>query len=84
MRREVEASLLHDLRGNVDLQEYACEGCAMSPEACSRECCQGVLSSPPLPRSHVVRVQCDGESAIVRGEMAAFRSCVDDHEGGCP
>jgi len=41
MRREVEASLLHDLGGNVDLQEYACEGCAMSPEACSRECCQG-------------------------------------------
>ena len=74
MRREVEASLLHDLGAM-----WTCRSVLANVSSAAK----AVLSSPPLPRSHVVRVQCEGESAIVRGEMAACRSCVDDHEGGC-
>ena len=74
MRREVEASLLHDL-GDLGAL-WTCRSMLAKAVPCFQKLARvsavkAVLSSPPLPRSHVVRVQCEGESAIVRGEMAA-------------
>ena len=80
MRREVEASLLHDLGAMWTCRSMLAKAVPCLQKLARVSAAKAVLSSPPLPRSHVVRVQCEGESAIVRGEMAACRSCMDDHE----
>ena len=71
MRREVEAPLLHDLGAMWTCRSMLANSVPCLQKLARVSAAKAVLSSPPLPRSHM-----EGECAIVRGEMAACRTCM--------